>query len=163
MGRFWDALLNMLTGGSTETDRGGQTPASVVIGPSSRGVTIGPQGHRVTIGPMRRLLVDKVQRPQWDELEWTRTFERTQAVYVGHFRATQHRQARRFAGRIVEGRRGLEAYIADPPVEIKRHPKGPCFALVNPPWFKVHWRRPPKDVDNAILYVETILREALMG
>ena len=56
----------------------------------------------------------------------------------------------------------ISAYIHNPPREIKRHPHHACFQQVGigTGWFHLHWRRAPKDVDGAILYMERILNES---
>ncbi len=71
------------------------------------------------------------------------------------------REQLRFEGRILEAAHRVTPYIANPPVEIKRHPKGPCFRVSQAPWFQIHWRRAAANVDDALLYVERILDEAI--
>ena len=122
-------------------------------------------GSRMVIGRAPAVRVSPVARAAWDAKGWTinRTLGRT--VYHGRFEVLDRRtnRVRRFAGRIAQLSIGIAAYIADPPPEIRRHPKGPCFALVEAPWFRVHWHKGPRSVDEAIRYVETVLDQALRG
>jgi hypothetical protein len=55
----------------------------------------------------------------------------------------------------------VTAYIADPPPEIRRHPHGACFQLYRDPWFQLHWSRPARNPDDAILYMERVLDESI--
>lgn len=117
----------------------------------------------VVIGRPAPVDVSPVRRAAWDAKGWDRKWLGLQVVYEGAYevRDRQVGQIRRCRGRIIEGPRGIAAYIADPPPEIRRHPKGPCFALLEAPWFCVHWHREPSSIDGAILYVETVLDESL--
>jgi hypothetical protein len=123
-----------------------------VIGP--RPTVIAP-GPTATVAPSPRFT--------WDEKRWRRIDDQGQVHYLGPYRVRDQQQAvwREFEGRIVEASGGIKAYVADPPAEIKTHPKGPCFQLVRSPWFRVHWRRNPSTVDEALLYVERLLDECL--
>jgi hypothetical protein len=114
-----------------------------------------------TIGPEPDLVIEPAPRAVWDDLGWERRLHGDQTVYEGHYAVKAPGGRIWFPGRIVERRGKVSAYIADPPPAIKRHPKGPCFQLTEPPWFKVHWHRPAKDPDDAILYVQRILHEVL--
>jgi hypothetical protein len=169
MARLWDAVLRVLTddGAVSEhpSERGKSSPP-LVVGPSAARIIIQPSREptsRVVIGPTPRTRIDRVNRPVWEEKGWTSSRKDGDTVFEGFFEVVQRRESRRrrFSGVIRYGSDGLAAYIADPPPEIRKHPKGPCFALTQAPWFRVHWRRAPKDVDNAILYVETVLDESL--
>jgi hypothetical protein len=144
-------------------------------------ITVRPSGAPVVVGPMvdtsaehvtgrRALLVtptppiaiEPASRDAWDEFGWRQEPRGRDTVYEGEYRAwTPSGTRRTFPGRILERGRSITAYIADPPPQIKRHPKGPCFQLATVPWFTVHWHRAPATVDDAILYVERILNEVL--
>jgi hypothetical protein len=115
------------------------------------------------VTPTARALVEKVLRPAWEEKGWATTQRDGRTVYQGFFEVVERRanRRRRFSGVIAHDSSGFTAYIADPPPEIRRHPKGGCFAMTQAPWFRVHWLKAPRDVDNAILYVETVLDESL--
>ena len=54
-------------------------------------------------------------------------------------------------------------YVCRLPSEIKRHPHGSCFQLVDAgqSCFKLHWERAPRDSDAARAYVEEMLSAAL--
>jgi hypothetical protein len=113
------------------------------------------------IGP-RALRIAPPPRQAWDEKLWRRIREGRATHYLGAYRVRDRRGAwRLFDGRVIEDTSGIKAYVADPPVELRGHHKGPCFQLVTVPWFRVHWRRAPASVDDALLYVENILRECL--
>lgn len=101
-------------------------------------------------------------RAAWDEHGWQALQSEDGTVYRGDYAvAARDGAIRRFPGRIVQRRGAVTAYIADPPAAIKHHPKGPCFQLTQPPWFKVHWQRPATNVDDALLYVQKLLHEVL--
>ena len=137
-----DRFLNELIG-----------PATTVVGP--RPAVITPGAMTATIAPPPRFA--------WDEKRWRKIREGATTHYLGPYRVFHRRagQWREFDGRILEDVSGIKAYVADPPKEIKLHPKGPCFQLVKAPWFRVHWRKQPPNIDGALLYVERILDEAL--
>jgi hypothetical protein len=122
------------------------------------------------IGPRPTLIMPKAPRTvvppprfAWDEKRWRRVPEPGAVHYVGAYRVWDRGQRgwHAFDGRLVEDASGIKAYVADPPKEIKGHPKGPCFQLVQAPWFRVHWRRNPSTVDEALFYVERLLDECL--
>lgn len=116
----------------------------------------------LVIGPSDPIIVEPPQRPAWDERGWKRRMLNGTTAYDGKYRVgkSDGRQLS-FPGHIRVTDRVPVAYIADPPPDIKRHAKGPCFQLAQPPWFRVHWHRPPRNVDDALLYVERILDEAV--
>jgi hypothetical protein len=134
-------------------------------GDSNAPLVVGPASTRLVIGPSPRVLVEKVRRPIWDEMGWTVVSRGGRTVYEGFYEVLQHSTGLplRFDGYVVPDGGVFIAYIADPPPEIRDHPKGPCFLLTEAPWFRVHWRRPARDVDTAILYVQRVLDEAING
>jgi len=142
-------------------------PEPILVGPSRQeGLVVGPSAEpTVIIGLSKPLIVEPPPRGAWDDRGWTMHSENSHKVYEGFYQVTNRRtgQPRRFRGRVVANHREVVPYIADPPAEIRRHPKGPCFKPVNAPWFRVDWHRPAQNADDAILYVEKVLDEALNG
>jgi hypothetical protein len=134
---------------------------TVVIKPASV-ILIQPKAVDViTVRPPELVTVTPPQRGAWDERGWTRTVGGRREIYEGFFTVG----TRQFRGRIETRNRGrnVEAYIYDPPREIKRHRHGACFQLVSDNWFYLHWSRPARNVDDAILYMERVLDESLNG
>jgi len=125
----------------------------------------GPAGAPpLVIGPGRPLTIGPLPRDAWEEQGWVRHRNDGAWVYQGHYRVRdRHGRLRRFPGRVIVRPNDVRPYIADPPVELRTHPKGRCFMLVHAPWFQVHWHRPARNADEAILYIEKILAEALNG
>jgi hypothetical protein len=109
------------------------------------------------------MVVGPAPRAVWNDRGWTMRFERSREVYEGFYSVTDRRSGQRrvFPGRIAVDGRHVVAYIADLPRAIKRHPKGACFMLTSAPWFRVHWHRPAQNADDALLYIERVLDEAL--
>lgn len=115
------------------------------------------------VKPGIREVIHPPARQAWDEKRWTRA-ENDGAVQLnGRYRVLDRRrgQWREFKGclRMEEGE--ILTYIADPPTEIKGHPHGACFQLVERPWFLVHWEKPPRTFDDGLLYIERVLSEAI--
>ena len=135
------------------------TPAPVVV-VAPLGAAL-PKVLPAVVGPADIMSVAPLPRAAWDERGWTPTERSTATFYEGNYIVKRHGTPCRFRGRIVVQGTSVMAYIADPPSAIRRHPKGPCFQLSNPPWFRVHWHRPATNVDDALLYVEQVLDEAL--
>lgn len=119
----------------------------------------------VVVVPSRSQRVGAAQRALWDAKGWTPTVSGGWNAYEGLYQVRDRAAGvpRRFRGRVVVAMFSLKTYIDDPPASIRRHSKGPCFALVGDSWFRVHWQRAPRDVDEAILYVEQVLDEAING
>ncbi|REJ76319.1 MAG: hypothetical protein DWQ47_11970 [Acidobacteria bacterium] len=111
------------------------------------------------IAVAKPVTVKPPRRGAWDERGWTKQADGRNEVYEGFFVAGGNR----FQGRIETARRSrqISVYIRNPPPEIKRHRKGPCFQLLKNGWFRLHWTRPARNVDDAILYMERILDESL--
>lgn len=135
---------------------------AVVIKPAPV-VVIEPKAVEVlTIQPSRTVTVEPPERGAWDERGWTHSVNGNRETYEGYYTVG----ARRFQGRIeVRGRRGqnIAAYIHNPPPEIKRHRHSACFQLARNDWFYLHWARPARNVDDAILYMERVLDESING
>ncbi len=140
-------LLELWFGRSADRD-------TEVAGPRPR--VIGPSPDRV-LGPPPRFA--------WDEKRWRRVQDGQAAHYLGEYRVSQpgRNRCQAFKGRIVEDAGGIKAYVADLPPSMKHHSKGPCFQLVQAPWFRVHWHRAPQTIDDTLLYVERLLDECLNG
>lgn len=148
-------------------------PATVIqIGPSLREpsvvvrprlpVTVLPSTVPTSVvRPTIAVCVDPPKRGAWAERGWTVHSEGRSSIYEGDYQIGR----RRFPGRIqVEGISGrITAFIHNPPKEIKRHRKGPCFQQygIGTGWFVLHWRKPARNVDDAILYMERVLDESL--
>jgi hypothetical protein len=135
---------------------------AIVIKPASV-IVVEPQPIKaVIVQPSEVVTVTPPERGAWDERGWTRAVLGESETYEGHYAVG----TRRFRGRIeVRGkrRRTVQAYIYDPPYEIKQHPHGACFQLVGDDWFYLHWARPARNIDDAILYMERVLDESLNG
>lgn len=146
---------------------------AILIGPTAPVVVEPARDAAIVVEPQAVLLVEAAssvtveapQRAVWDDLGWIRRQDGDRIVYEGTYRARDRRIGQRveFDGRIVERGRHFQAYIADPPPELRRHPKAPCFTRSNGPWFQVHWYRPARSADEAVLYIEKIIAECLTG
>lgn len=134
-----------------------------LVGPSSSLTVVPNVARPLLVVPQASLLVEPRQRPAWDAKGWVPQPHNGRLAYEGFYEVTAKRTGEplRFRGRLMETGRTIATYIADPPAEIKRHPKGKCFSLTDTPWFRVHWQEEPRNVDEAILYVETVLDEAI--
>lgn len=146
--------------------------APLEVIPGAPPVVVQPPDSRepaITVAPQESAVITPPSRAVWDERGWTGHRRNGTSVYEGEYRVREARSGRerRFAGRIREAQNGLVIYIADPPPEIRSHPKGSCFQLAEQPepgkraWFILHWRRPAKDPDTALLYMEKVLDEAI--
>ena len=101
------------------------------------------------------------ERGAWDERGWTRKVNNHHETYEGYYLV----RGRQFRGRVEarDRRREVAAYIYNPPPEIKRHAHHACLQQVGNGWFILHWARPARNVDDAILYMERVLDESLNG
>ena len=119
----------------------------------------------VAVAPLVAVTIEAPPRAAWDDRGWRLGQHGGEQVYTGWYHVTNRNtgQPLRFEGRITERGRTVVPYIADPPVDIRRHPKAPCFTVTHAPWFRIHWYRPAANVDDALLYVERILDEAING
>src|SRR5258708_5646952 len=113
------------------------------------------------IKPIPMVRVEPPNRGAWAERGWTSRIDGHSQVYEGDYQVGHWS----FRGRMqVDGRGGkITAYIHNPPPEIKRHRHGTCFQQcgIGSGWFILHWRRPARNVDDAILYMERVLDESL--
>ncbi len=135
---------------------------AIVVKPASVFVIKPQTVDLIKVEPSKTVTVTPPERGAWDERGWTRTINGGREIYEGYYTVA----TRRFRGRIeVRGNRGrnVTVYIYNPPREIKNHPHGACFQLVGDDWFMLHWARPARNVDDAILYMERVLDEALGG
>jgi hypothetical protein len=123
---------------------------------------IGPAAP-ILIGPSENLTIGPAQRAVWDERGWTVQADLDRTTYQGQYQIFDHQQRipRRFSGWVKETTWDVVAYIADPPPELRHHPKSVCFTPDQLPWFRVNWYIPATNVDEAILYVEKVLDEAI--
>lgn len=126
-----------------------------------RPVTVGPQAS-VVIGPSPSVVVEAPPRFAWDEKRWTRHERNGYVEYCGHYPVLIRRTGvrRQFPGSIITSKQGIAAYIHNPPPEMRRHSHGACLQMSNPPWFRIHWTRPPATVDDALLFMERMLHES---
>ncbi len=137
-------------------------PGTVLrVGPANS-VLIRPAAiSAIRVAPSRPTTVRPPNRGAWDERGWSRSADHRREVYEGTYQVG----TRRFRGRVEQDVRGRQivAYIHNPPAEIKRHRHGACFQQngIGTGWFRLHWRRSPRNVDEAILYMEQVLDESL--
>jgi hypothetical protein len=124
---------------------------------------VGPRPR--VIGPSPTATVEPPARFAWDEKRWsiTRVGERVELFGEYHVCDQRATKWRVFQGHISQQAGQIAAYISDPPTEMKQHPHGSCLQLVNPPWFRLHWQRPPATLDDALLYMEQMLDESFNG
>ena len=133
---------------------------TVVVKPAPVFVIQPKTAEVVTVQPTRAVTVTPPERGAWDERGWTRIINDGREIYEGYYVVG----SRKFRGRIeTRGGRNIAVYIFNPPGEVKRHRHGACFQLVNNNWFHLHWSRPARNVDDAILYMERVLDESLNG
>jgi len=114
----------------------------------------------IPINPVRAESVDRPPRLAWDERGWTRQQDGDAEVYDGYYQVGD----RSFRGRIKVGRRNrIQAYIHEPPEEIRRHRHHACFQQygTGTGWYILHWQRAPQNVDEALLYFEQVLDESI--
>ena len=113
-----------------------------------------------SIAPVRTETVRPPERGAWDERGWTRRRDGDKDIYEGVYQVGD----RRFRGRIEVGRRRrIQAFVHNPPREIRRHRHHACFQQYGSgtDWFILHWQRSPRNVDEALLYFEQILDESI--
>lgn len=149
--------------------------AAVVVGPQDpdRPVTVVDlQDVRVVrplpeqeVKPCDVPVANRPPRAAWDEKGWRQTTTNGEQVFEGFYQATDKRKkVRRFPGRITTQGTKVSAFIADPPAELRHHPKNPCFQRYaqdgTHTWFYLNWARPAQDAETALLYVERVLDES---
>lgn len=136
--------------------------AFTVVTPSaSETITVRPAAVP-TVLPVRAETITPPNRGAWEERGWTRRRDRDNDVYEGYYVVG----SRQFRGRIEVGRRRrINAYILNPPREIRRHRHHACFQQygIGTGWYILHWQRSPQNVDEAILYFDQILDESING
>ena len=133
-----------------------------VIRPSNVTQIIPSRISTVRVAPAKAATVKPPDRGAWDERGWVRRHERGLEIFEGQYQVG----TRRFTGRIEIGRwRSISAFVHNPPKEIRRHRHRACFQQVGigTGWFRLHWSRSPRNVDEAILYFEQVLDESLNG
>lgn len=109
----------------------------------------------------------------WEERGWQKTtlLERNQTIYQGKYHVNDadgkerlfdgyvsvvHELPFNIGDEIITAPDRFAVFINDPPVEIKKHSKGPCFMLRSeygktPALFSLNFTKPPTHVDQAIL------------
>jgi len=118
----------------------------------------------IVIGPTPDIVVEAPPRQAWDEKRWEVERRQGHRVLSGSYRVRDRRTGtwREFPGQLVEyPGHEIATYIADPPPEVRLHPHGACLQLIQAPWFRLHWNRAPRTLDDALLYMERLLDEAL--
>ncbi|MBK9214615.1 MAG: hypothetical protein IPM59_03310 [Chloracidobacterium sp.] len=137
------------------------TPLNVIqIRPTPIAATMVRPAAVTPVTPVRAETVQPARRGAWDERGWTRRRDGDREVYEGHYQVGDHR----FRGRIEVGRRRrIQAYVYNPPREIRRHRHHACFQQfgIGTGWYILHWQRSPRNVDEALLYFEQILDESI--
>jgi hypothetical protein len=133
---------------------------AIVISPGKR--------ESIKISPSIAVTVKPPDRGAWDERGWTKRNDSGTETFEGFYQLNHKRRGEilRFRGRIqVSGWNGksISIYILNPPAEVRSHKHGPCFQLIRDGWFNLHWSRPAKNVDDAILYMERVLDESING
>ena len=89
-----------------------------------------------------------------------RNWRRFEGGYSGYYRAGGFR----FFGSVEEDYGlGYKVYIWDPPKCMKRHPEWKCFVHVGHDRYQIHFIDRINGVDEAILNVERLLREAYIS
>lgn len=138
----------------------------IVIQPTNTFVITPEKREAIKIIPSVAVTIKPPDRGAWDERGWTRRNDGGTETFEGFYQVHHRRreQVLRFRGRIqVSGwsSQKISVYILNPPPEVKNHRHGPCFQLLRDGWFNLHWSRPAKNVDDAILYMEKVLDESL--
>ena len=133
----------------------------IIVAPSSP-VVVTPTSP-IVVRPSASVPVQRVPRGAWDERNWSRERHGEDTIYEGDFVVRDARGAvRRFPGRVEVRGADVQVYVADPPLGLRRHPKGACFQRIDGgPWHRCNWYVPARTQDDAILYVEQVLAEAV--
>lgn len=134
---------------------------AIVIEPLTAVAIVPSDEPALFVSPSRTVAIEPPPRGAWEERGWTRQNDNGRETYEGDYSVKN----RRFHGRIETRNRGrnIAAYIYNPPREIRRHAHGACFQQIGNGWFLLHWARPARTVDDAILYMERVLDESLNG
>lgn len=144
-----------------------------VIGPSQ--IIKHSEFETIRIWPAQRTNVivtksvpEKVQpseRSYWDERGWTRLRQNGKWEYSGFYYIVDQLtgSSLKFSGRIEANYRKIVPFISNPPHQCKSHSKWPCFKHVGRGNYRIQWYRAARNPDEAILYVEQILDEAVNG
>jgi len=145
-----------------------QPAALITVVPSEAVIVIPSRVAVVTVRPTAAVIIEphpaETVRPPdrgaWDERGWTRRHDGDKQIFEGFYQVG----GQRFRGRIEIGRRGrVQAFINNPPREIRRHRHHACFQQygAGTGWYILHWQRSPRNVDEALLYFEQILDESI--
>lgn len=138
-----------------------------MIGPDLRApIQIAPERRfAITIEHTPATVVETPNRPYWDEKGWTCVTENGRRQYLGVYRVLDRnrRVELTFPGRVIEERDRVHAYISKPPAQCRQHAKWPCFSHQGEGIYRLEWYRAASNPDEAILYFERILDEAVNG
>lgn len=106
---------------------------------------------------------ERTARAAWDERNWLERHSGAQTIYEGDYVVRDAAGAvHRFPGRVEVTGSAVNAYVANPPTGLRRHAKASCFQIVDGgPWYRCNWYIPARNQDDAILYVERVLSEAV--
>lgn len=87
-----------------------------------------------------------------------------QSDLTGYFLiADRTNQVRRYRGRLQAGAGGaIDVYVEDPPRR-GRYVHESCLQYITGDWFKLHFERPPRSFEAAIVFTEHYLACCLAG
>jgi hypothetical protein len=116
-----------------------------------------PQQYTVPVRAIRkarrRILVNRIPRPYWEEAGW----HKQDGNYDGFYRT----RFGTWPGAIaVSPSNRVEVYIHNPPPILRRHPHWQCFFPRKNGWRFIHSPSEIEDVSAAILSVERTITEA---
>lgn len=157
----WDQWLHKFTNLRPDVAEA-HRPKPIVVAPQHAPVIV-VRSAPVIIKPSKPVRIAPPPRGAWQEKGWILEHNQGLDSYSGDFQVLQERTNKKmfFGGLIKASNGNILIFIDNPPVAIKRHPKGPCFSRVEGNWFQMHWHYPPKNIDDAILYVEKVLDQVL--
>ncbi|MBI4306474.1 MAG: hypothetical protein HY678_09180 [Chloroflexi bacterium] len=100
---------------------------------------------------------------RWVERGWKRQQINGRTVYRGPYMVKDPGTGKylAFRGEIVEGEGRLAVTVSGLPAETRNHPKRVCFSPLGNDVYIVGWMSPPRNVDEAIFYVEKVIAESL--
>jgi hypothetical protein len=149
--------------GGPAVPAGGARPTPIRVEPRTAPTVVVAPRTPLTVRPAEVTVVEAPPRGAWDDRGWVMSKRNGHPVYQGHYQIIRRRTGRqeKFAGRVEAGPGRATAFIENPPPEVRTHPKAPCFRHISGGWFKLDWYRPASNVDDAILYMERILDQAV--
>lgn len=126
--------------------------------------------HRAAIAirpPARASVASRPINTLWERSGWTRREQPSGTIFTGEYNVWDN-QAQRFQtyrGRIEQTQLACEAYVHKPPhALLTNHPKQLCFHQIgDSSWYHMNWYLGTHDPDETLVYVTTLLEEALDG